>query len=366
MKFADLLREHWPAYVAQAGGKIAPDHWRAAEAVLSCRTPRCGGHLYHCPDCSRHHYQFHSCNHRSCPQCGAVGQQHWSSTQEARLLPVPYYLLTITVPEALRPFCLRHPRELYDMLLVVSARALSELCREPKHFGGQCGFISVLQTWTRRMLHHPHVHILIPAVALGEDGCHLRHPANEEFLIPVKALSARIRQRFAERLANEHPDLYRQIDPSLWQQPWVTHCQPAGQGRSALRYLAAYVARSAFNEGRLVGYDERGRVLLRYKDSADGCWKSEPVEPLELIRRWLLHVLPKGFVAVRHFGFLSPAAGLAFRRVRFLLGRGPVVKTTRAPYAPACPCCQKPMILAGRIQPVRGPPLSRGILHQAA
>jgi hypothetical protein len=278
---------------------------------------------------------------------------------------VPYYLLTITVPEDLRRHCLRHPRELYDCLLSQSARALSELCREPKHLGGQCGFIAVLQTWTRRMLHHPHIHILIPAIALSEEGCQLRHPANEEFLIPVKALSARIRQRFAQRLASEHPHLHSQIDSSLWRQQWVTHCQPAGQGRSALRYLAAYVARSAFNEGRLAGCDDHGRVCLRYKDSADGRWKIDAIEPRELIRRWLLHVLPKGFVATRHFGFLSPAALRALRRVRFLLGRGPVRKPARPAYTAACPCCQRPMRVALRLPASRGPPLSHQLLHAA-
>jgi Transposase zinc-binding domain/Putative transposase len=169
VKFADLLREHWPRYVAQAEGPIPSAHWRAAEAVLSCRTPRRGGQRHHCPDCSRSHNIFHSCNHRSCPQCGATDQQRWSAVQEARLLPVPYYLLTVTVPAQLRPACLRHPRELYDLLLKASAQGLRELCRNPRHLGGEPGFIAVLQTWTRRMLHHPHVHILIP-------GSPARHP----------------------------------------------------------------------------------------------------------------------------------------------------------------------------------------------
>jgi hypothetical protein len=182
----------------------------------------------------------------------------------------------------------------------------------------------------------------------------------------VKALSARIRHWFAERLLSRHPELHRQIDPAVWQEPWVTDCRPAGRGRSAVRYLAAYVARSAFNESRLSGYDERGRILLRYKDSADAQWKSEPIQPQELIRRWLLHVLPKGFVAVRHFGFLSPAAVRALRRVRFLLGRGPVSKPVQPPFSMPCSCCQRPMILNARIPAARGPPLSREILLHAA
>lgn len=365
MKFADLLREHWPHYVAQAGGSIPPDHWRAVEAVLSCRTPRLGGQVYACPDCSRTRYQFHSCNHRNCPQCGAADRQHWSAAQEARLLPVPYYLLTITVPSALRAHCLQHPRELYELLLGQSAQAVRDLCADPKYLGGQCGFIAVLQTWTRRMLHHPHVHLLIPAVALSEDGCRLHHPPDEEFLLPVSALSARVRQLFAARLAERHPELHRQIDPALWREAWVSHCQPAGHGRSALRYLAAYIGKSAFSESRLADGDPAAGLQLRSRDSHDGRWKSEPISPHELIRRWLLHVLPKGFVAVRHFGFLSPAAGRALRRVRFLLGRGPVSRPVRAAFSAPCPCCQRPMRMMARIPAVRGPPLSRSLLHAA-
>jgi Putative transposase/Transposase zinc-binding domain len=360
VKFADLLREHWPRYVAQTEGPIPSAHWRAVEAVLSCRTPRRGGRRHHCPDCSRSYNIFHSCNHRSCPQCGAADQQRWSTVQEARLLPVPYYLVTVTVPAQLRSACLRHPRELYGLLLSQSAQGLRDLCQNPKYLGGEPGFIAVLQTWTRRMLHHPHVHLLIPAVALSEGGCRLVHPSNEDFLVPVNALALRIRNLLAQTLAIRHPELYQRIEADVWEQGWVVDCRPAGRGRSALRYLAGYVCKSAFHEDRLAGCDAQGRVLLRWKDSADGQWKTEPLDPFELIRRWLLHVLPKGFVAVRHFGFLSPAAGRALRRVRFLLGRGPVRQPPRpTPPPPLCPCCQKPMLLTGRILPVRGPPLSR-------
>jgi hypothetical protein len=228
------------------------------------------------------------------------------------------------------------------------------------------GFLAVLQTWTRRMFLHPHVHILIPAVALSADGCHLLHPKNEEFLVPVFALAAHLRQLFRQRLARDHPQLYERIAPEVWQQAWVVHCQPAGRGRSAVRYLAAYIGQSAFHEDRLAGWDAQGRVLLRYQDRADQRTKIEALGPLEFIARWLCHVLPKGFVAVRHFGFLSPAAGRALRRVRFLLGRGPVHRPVRVPGTALCPCCHKPMLLLARVRPVRGPPLSRHLLSRAA
>lgn len=243
---------------------------------------------------------------------------------------------------------------------------MHDLCQNPKYLGGQPGFIAVLQTWTRRMLHHPHVHILIPAVALTKDGCGILHPRNEEFLVPVKALALHIRSLFQKTLAAQHPEILKRVDPVVWAKDWVVDCRLAGEGRSALRYLAAYVCKSAFKEERLAGYDSSGNVLLRYKDSEDNQWKIESLDPLELIRRWLLHVLPKGFVAVRHFGWLSPASGRALRRVRFLLGRGPVIKPVLPTRVPECPCCKRPMLFAGNIPAARGPPLSRQGLHIAA
>lgn len=366
LKFAELLAEHWPRCVEEAAGPIPAAHWRAVEAVLSCRTARRGGHRYYCADCAQQHYRFHSCNHRSCPQCGGADQAQWGAAQEARLLPVPYYLVTVTVPAELRPACLYNPRELYGALLSQSAQGLQDLCQNPKYLGGQAGFVAVLQTWTRRMLFHPHVHILIPAVALAAGGCRLLYPRNEEFLVSVHALGARIRNLFRARLASAAPGLLAGIDPVVWEKAWVVDCRTAGQGRAALRYLAGYVCKSAFKEERLLGSDASGRVRLAYKDSETSQWREEALEPRELIRRWLLHVLPKGFVAIRHFGWQSPAAGRAFRRVRFLLGRGPVQKPVVIKQVALCPCCQKPLLLAGAIPAARGPPLSRqGLFHAA-
>ena len=368
MHFADILREHWPSYVARAKGPIPKRHWRAVEAVLSCRTPRRGGHLQHCAHCQRDHYFFHSCNHRSCPRCGSREQAVWAARQEARLLPVPYYLVTVTVPDPLRQLFGCYPRELYPLFFAESAAALKDLCANPRHLGGEPGFIAVLHTWTRRMLHHPHLHFLIPALGVKNGGCALVHPRNEDYLIPEPALARCLRARFEVRLAREHPHLADQVDLSRASQDWVVRCNAVGRGKSALRYVAAYVKKSAFSEARLVGYDPKSRrVLLRYKDSSDNQWKIEPLDPLELIRRWLLHVLPKGLVRVRHHGWLSPAAGQVLRRIRFLLGlRGPMRVRAFAHLALTCPRCKGPLSLVGRVPPVRGPPLSRFVWLHAA
>lgn len=366
MHFADILREHWPAYLARATRPIPASHWRAVEAVLTCQTPRRGGHLEHCPACKRDHYFFHSCNHRSCPRCGASAQEQWSAQQEARLLPVPYYLITITVPDPLRRLFGSHPDKLYPLFFDSSAQAVKQLCANPRYLGGEPGFIAVLHTWTRRMLYHPHLHLLIPALGVTNAGCRLIHPHNEEYFISQRALSRRLRACFQSALKSQYPELARRVDLSCASQDWVVQCKGVGRGRSALRYLAAYVAKSALNERRLIGYDAQGRVLLRYKDSSLNQWKLEALAPLELIRRWLLHVLPKGLVRVRHYGWLSPAAKNTLRRIRFLLRLGPVRRRSLPILPRLCPSCQAPLQFVARIAPVRGPPLSRAIFLHAA
>jgi hypothetical protein len=217
------------------------------------------------------------------------------------------------------------------------------------------------------MLFHPHIHVLVPAVGLAQSGCELRHPHHEEYFLPEKALAHATRKAISEVLTKDLPEIFARIEPAVWQKPWVAQIQGAGRGRTALRYLAAYVKKSAFSEGRLLGYDKNGRIVLSYRDSADAKLKSEALDPLELIRRWLLHVLPKGLVRVRHYGWLSPAAHKAFLRVRFLLGLGPY----RTPPAlksepPRCPFCNGLLVRIATIAPQRGPPLCQAIVKAAA
>jgi hypothetical protein len=365
--FAEVLREHWPRYVEQARGPIPSRAWAAVEAVLSCRTARRGGHLHHCAACRRDHYVYHSCNHRACPRCAAREQAEWTCRQQARLLPVPYYLLSVTVPAELRGAFLRYPQELYPVFFAAVAASVKELCARKKHLGGDAGFIGMLHTWTRRMFFHPHIHILIPAVALSEGGCQLRHPRNEEFLIPERALAHAVREGIKRTLEAEHPAILSQIQAAAWSQAWVAQCKAAGRGRTALRYLAAYVRKSAFNESRIEGYDKAGRIVMRYRESSDNKIKREALSGVELIRRWLLHVLPKGLVRLRHYGWLSPAAHKAFLRVRFLLGLGPHrIPAPLTSEPPRCPFCNALLAQIARITPQRGPPLCRTILKAAA
>lgn len=331
--------------------------------MLSCRTPRLGGHVHRCTDCGSDHYAYHSCNHRACPRCGGREQQEWAARQQARLLPVPYFMLTFTVPQQMHAFFRCYERIAYTTLFAAASGAVKDLCANPKHLGGEAGFIAVLHTWTRQMQFHPHLHLIVPAVALSPDGCEVIHSKNSEYLLPHAALAERFRNRFLAHLSDKHPGLAADLDTPLWQMRWNVNLQAVGRGKSALRYLAAYVGKSAFSERRLVGYDSQGRIRLWWTDSGSGKRQLMALEPCEFIRRWLQHVLPKGFTRVRHYGFLSAAAHKAYRRLRFLLGcaRAKVEQPEEVPMC--CPHCDGPMEQLRRILPARGPPLSTALLY---
>ena len=342
-----------------AGG--APESIRA---VLACRTPALGGQLWQCTcRCHRHHtptrhYVYHSCNHRSCPQCGSLDQQKWAATQEARLLPsVPYFLLTLTVPDSLRGACRKHPAILYDLLLREAAGALKDLCHSKLH--GSPGFTAVLHTWGRQMQHHPHVHLVVPGVMLAPDRT-LRHLPREDFLLHGRPLAARFRNRLDIALREDHPDIHAMIlrdHPQVFRAAWVADVIHTGTGRPALRYLARYVFRSALGPRRLLGYTPDGRLRLLCHQSGTNRPHVITLRPDEFLRRWLTHVLPKGFVRIRHFGWMSGAARKDRLLVRALicgqLDEPP--PNLPGPPVPRCSHCGAEMKLIATIRP-RGPP----------
>ena len=324
LTLADVLREHWASYSRAHSPHLSGAHYRAVRCALACRTPGMGGRLYHCKDCQKKHFAYHSCNHRSCPQCGALDQQIWSAKQEARLLPVPYFMVTFTLPAELRSLCKAHPGILYDLLLRESAGALRDVIAT-RTGGARAGFTSVFHSWGRKMQHHPHLHIIIPALAYHPGSDSLIHPPKDSFLVHFRPLASRFRSRLKTALEEDHPDLFKALTPRQLavlapDKQWNVKVQHVGRGNTALRYLARYVHRSAFSPKRLIGYDKSGRILLRWTCSNPGKPGILRLSPHEFIRRWLLHVLPKGFTRIRHYGFLSSAARKTRIRVRLLLG----------------------------------------------
>jgi hypothetical protein len=350
---AEIFRAHWPAYARQFGHAIAPAQRRAVAAILSCRTAQRGGQLFRC-DCGALHYAYHSCGHRACHQCGQGDAQDWAQRQENKLLPVPYFLVTFTVPEELRDVIRAHARELYAALFRESAGALGDVALSK--LGVELGFTGVLHTWTRQLIFHPHVHYLVPGGGLTPDGLRWKRVADPQFFLPTKVLAARFRNRLRRWLEAQHPQRLKTIPARVWRQAWVVDVQPVGRGQTALRYLAAYVQKTALSAARLIACDER-TVTFTHQDRATGQTKTLRLSGQEFLRRFLQHVLPTGFQRVRHFGWLSPAAKKRWQRLHALLDWKPATPpdATAAPcWAPRCPRCQKPMRLLGTF--ARSPP----------
>lgn len=269
--------------------------------------------------------------------------------QQERLLPVPYFLVTFTIPEELRATFRAAQRLCYDLLFAASAGALADVASVPRHLGAQLGFSGVLHTWTRQLVYHPHVHYVVPGGGLRADQKKWRKcrttQAGEPYLLPVQVLAARFRQRLKESLQAADPARFHALPASLWQRDWVVHSQPAGSGHAALGYLARYVQRTALSNARLLSEDGT-HITFGYTESATGLSKTCRLQAVEFLRRFLQHVLPKGFQRVRHFGWLHPRAQRRFLRVQTLLSvplvlrpdgpSGPPPRQLRCPRCAAC------------------------------
>jgi hypothetical protein len=356
VSLAEILRRHWPAYRAKFGNAIPCAHRAAVKAMLSCRTSQRGGHLFVC-DCGGFQFAYHSCGHRACNQCGRADAQAWARRQESKLLPVPYFLVTFTVPEELRALLRAHARELYGALFRESAGALHDVALSK--LGVELGFTGVLHTWTRQLLFHPHVHYLVPGGGLTPDGLRWKRVEDPQFFLPAGVLAARFRNRLRQWLQAQHPPLLKAIPARAWRIDWVVDVQPVGRGRTALRYLAAYVQKTALSPARLVACDVT-TVTFTYQDRATGRTRTLRLSGEEFLRRFLQHVLPTGFQRVRHFGWLSPAAKKRWERIHALLDwkpAAPPVSVAVPCGAPECPRCHKPMRLLGTL--ARSPPWIR-------
>jgi hypothetical protein len=343
---ASVLQRHWPAYAALHGDRILPSHRAAVAAVLRCRTAALGGQLFSCGPCGRQVRVFHSCHHRACPRCGEPETSAWRDAQRARLLPVPYFLVTFTVPQELRAPFRAHQSQAYNILFREAAQALQDVAAQPRLLGAQLGFLGVLHTWTRQLIHHPHVHFLVPAGGLSTDARRWVRPHHPDYLLPDTRLAARFRSRLRAALRTV-PDLASTTRGSFWRKPWIVNIRCVGSGENALNYLAAYVHRTALGSKAIQADDERG-ILLRYRDGDTGSLKTLRLAPQEFLRRWLQHVLPRGFKRVRHYGWLSPAANVRWERILRLLAWQPPLRPPPTPTpVPTCPCCQRPMVLLG-------------------
>jgi hypothetical protein len=365
---ADICQQYGPAYEAAFSDRLLPSHRQALRAIAQCRTAALGGHVYQCDACEQTHYSYHSCRNRHCPQCQGDKAADWLARQAEMLLPTPYFMLTFTLPAELRPLARSHQRLLYNLLFRASAEAAQQLAQNPRFLGGDIGMVGALHTWGRDLAYHPHVHYLVPAGAW--DGQVWRRGRHKRFLLPVKALSLLFRAKVRDALGKTA--LWQQIPSAVWRKPWVVDCRPVGSGRRALNYLAPYIFRVAITNRRIVSLnnDPAGglpTVTFRYRPSGSRCWRLCTLPVLEFIRRFLQHVLPRGFVKVRYYGFFSCGQRDRLRQVAAWLkppaspkGQSrqeatPTLEPTEMLWR--CPRCGQPLRLVQRLpRPVTSSP----------
>jgi hypothetical protein len=354
-RLEEVRRRHWGQFVRIHGGSLTAEQRAAVGAILRCHSPEAGGGLYHCDHCHKSHFMPHGCGNRACPQCGSHHTQRWIDHQVRRLLPVNYFMVTFTVPEQLRAVFAAQPKIMIDMLFAQSAGALADVAALPKHLGGSMGMIGVLHTWSRQLLYHPHIHYVVPGIALSPKGA-LKAPAKADYLLPAEVLKARFGSRMRDALNSQHPEWAAQLPPKAWKKKWNVNIKAVGKGEGALKYLSRYVFKTALSSTCILR-DQGAKVSFTYKDSATGQIKTCEVSPTEFIRRFLQHVLPKGLHRVRTFGWLSPAAKKRFERICAILDALGACRPApaRLPVVVACPQCQRPMRLLRHLP--RGPPL---------
>jgi rubrerythrin len=360
LELAEIFRSCGPAYRAKYAGRIPSNHRQAMRAIEACRTEALGGQVFVCSDCGEVQYSYHSCRNRHCPKCQAENGQVWLEQQAEMLLPVPYFLLTFTLPAGLRELTRSHPRAIYALLFRLSAEATQQLAQDPRFMGGQAGLVGVLHTWGRNLAYHPHGHYRVPAGGLAADG-HTWLAASQAFLLPVRALSKIFRAKMRQAVRKVGPDW--DIPPAVWQQKWVVHCKAVGGGRQALQYLAPYIFRVAIGNKRIETF-ENDQVTFRYKASDTGLEQRCTLSAEAFIHRFLQHVLPKGFVKVRYYGFFSSGMRERLTAIQVQLGsaREAVAKSDQtqagipaAKPVHACPVCGHSMQPGRMIAPTAGP-----------
>lgn len=359
LELADIFRQYGPAYRQKYASRMPATHLKAMRAIEQCRTEALGGQVYRCPNCEQVQYSYHSCRNRHCPKCQNENAQGWLDKQQALLLPVPYFLLTFTLPASFNEVARSHQRLLYDLLFKTSAAAAQQLAQEPPWLGGQVGMVGVLHTWGRNLAYHPHIHYLVPAGAWKDEEW---LPSRHNFLLPVRALSRVFRGKLRQALRSS--DCYARIPAKVWQQEWVVHCEAVGSGLNALKYLAPYIFRVALSNNRLLKL-ENDRVTFRYRDTETGAEKRCSLGAEAFIHRFLQHILPKGFVKVRYYGFFASTRRARLAALRQSLLAATDLNARHAastdpssgsapppPHTRLCPHCGQPMLFVHTLSPL--------------
>jgi hypothetical protein len=384
LEVADIIRSAGESFLEKSMRWITWQHRKVLLAILRCRTAVLGGHRDRCSDCGHVAISYNSCGNRHCPRCQGNARLRWLAAREGELLPTCYVHAVFTLPRELAPLTLQNKKVIFNSLFHASAETLLEVARDPRHLGAEIGFFSVLHTWNQRLQFHPHAHCILAAGGLSPD--HTRWiSSSHRFFLPIKVLSRVFRGKFVAGLKAAfqagtlqfHGSLRHLSDPrtfaswlrTLFRQDWVVYAKrPFGGPQHALRYLGAYTHRVAISNHRLVALED-GNVTFRWRDSAHGNRKKLMTLPVdEFLRRFLLHLLPRGFVRIRLFGFLANRHRASLLPICFeLLGRSDEEAPSATAVTPSqprstwrCPLCGGTMCTIERISAaellLRSPP----------
>jgi len=356
----EVLRRFVPDYLRERPA-LSPAQRRALFAITHCRTAVMGGHLHACGACGAREFAYHSCHHRSCPQCGRGATFQWVERELGKRVGAPYFMVTFTLPEELRGhFFSPAAKEVYRLFSEAASEALANTLASPRWLGAETsGFTMVLHTWNQRLHFHPHLHCIVPGAGLDENG-RVTVVKNENFLVPQPVLRRAFRAKFREKLttlAATGPRLPA-VATAVWEKDWGVHLQPFGSGERAIQYLGAYVCRTAISDSRIAGM-EGDQVTFRWKDRANGgAPRTETLPGVDFVRRYLRHVLPRGMKAIRYYGICHPAAKAKREQIARHTGCPPPAASVEKPAAPArpCPCCGQPMIRLLPVPPAWRPP----------
>lgn len=335
VEVADIFREFGPAY--RESHNLPVRHLRAMSAIERCRTAELGGHVEKCDTCGHIRISYNSCRNRHCPKCQSLPREKWLADRKQDLLPVEYFHIVFTIPDTLNPLALRNQKVIYNILFKAASETLLELGKDPKWLGAEIGFISILHTWGQNLMDHPHLHCVVPGGGLSADG-NSWISFREGFFIPVRVLSHLFRGKFLSYLREAYragklkfvgeirslgeKHKFQMMMDKLYRQEWVIYCKrPFRNSQHVIEYLGRYTHRVAISNNRIVKV-EGGKVTFRWRDYGDrNRIKLMTVDALEFIRRFLLHILPDGFVKIRHYGLLSNRnRKTKLRRCREILG----------------------------------------------
>jgi hypothetical protein len=374
LEVADIFRDHGAAWRSANAGHVSLDQLKVMSAIERCRTAALGGHVARCENCSHTLIAYNSCRNRHCPKCQGAAAKEWLAEREAELLPVPYFHVVYTLPAELRDIAYQNKAVVYDLLFKASAETTLTIAADPKHLGARIGFISVLHTWGSALVHHPHVHMIVPGGGFSSDGSKWI-ACRPCYFLTAEVLSALFQRLFLEMLLAAHAAgrlqffgglvpladkaAFRAYLKPLRNMDWVVYAKkPFAGPKQVLRYLSRYTHRVAISNRRLIADDESG-VTFKYKDyrlHGPSRYKTMTLATDEFIRRFLIHVLPKGFHRIRHYGLLAkPKCAANIARARELLGAPSPAKQAQPSETDAtdqtrilphpCPCCGGRMII---------------------